>query len=223
MTQDADLFAPESQLPVGYGLGMSERAVEFGWAMAQNPRGRVLDAGSTFNHPYALDAILPIAETLTIATLTPEPCSYPERGATYVYEDLRSLPFVGGAFDTVMSLSVLEHVGLDTSLYGAKAAPADDPQAEARRAMRELARVVRPGGTLLFSVPFGRAESHGWVRVLDLPAVLALIAVARPAAHVLQVYHDTGRGWQRVAAEDAAGARYRTYQAEAVACVRLEM
>lgn len=138
---------------------MSERAVELGWVMAQNPRGTKRDAGSTLNRPFALDALLPEAETLTIATLYPEPRSYPEPGARYVNEDLRALPFPDRAFDTVISISVLEHVGLDTSLYGAEAHPAPDPQAEAKRAMRELARVVRPGGKILFSVPFGHAES----------------------------------------------------------------
>lgn len=48
--------------------------------------------------------------------------------------DVRALPFAGASFDVVVSTSTLDHFEIPTDLP---------------RALRELARIVRPGGTLL--------------------------------------------------------------------------
>jgi SAM-dependent methyltransferase len=72
--------------------------------------------------------------------------------------NLESLPFDDGAFDLVLSSQVIEHV-LD--------APA---------AMRELARVLRPGGTLIISTD---NEDNRITRALNAPrnAVVALLGL----------------------------------------------
>lgn len=53
-----------------------------------------------------------------------------------VYGDAAALPFADATFDTVMLLDVLEHV------------------AEPEVALREVARVLAPGGRLLLTIPF---------------------------------------------------------------------
>lgn len=53
-----------------------------------------------------------------------------------VFADGASLPFAAASFDTVLLLEVLEHV------------------ADAERVLAEINRVLKPGGTLLVSVPF---------------------------------------------------------------------
>jgi SAM-dependent methyltransferase len=53
-----------------------------------------------------------------------------------VFADGSALPFVEASFDTVLLLEVLEHV------------------ADARAVLAEIARVLKPGGLLLLSVPF---------------------------------------------------------------------
>ena len=63
---------------------------------------------------------------------------------TAVNGDALSLPFADGAFDRVIAAEVLEHV------------PADGV------AMAELARVLRPGGTLAVTVPRWLAERVCW-------------------------------------------------------------
>jgi SAM-dependent methyltransferase len=59
---------------------------------------------------------------------------------SYLRAEITELPLGEGTFDTVFSISVIEHL--------------DPPGAE--KAMRELARVLRPGGRLLLTTDYAR-------------------------------------------------------------------
>ena len=228
-------FRDGRRLPLGYGRGFDERVVEYPWLLAQRPDGRVLDAGSTLNHAHVLDRLLPRFDALHIVTLAPEAPSFPERRISYVYADLRELPYRDAFFDTAVSLSTLEHVGMDNSVYGLGEGRAADPDAELARAVAELRRVVRPGGLLLVSVPYGRSEDHGWFCQFDRAAVERLVAMARPRGASVTVFRYTKSGWDRSGLKRASGARYRDYggdprpvddlaaAARAVACLRLQL
>ena len=65
--------------------------------------------------------------------------------------DLLRLPFTNGELKSLSCLHVIEHIGLGR--YG----DAVDPDGD-RKAARELARVVAPGGSLLVVVPVGAAK-----------------------------------------------------------------
>jgi SAM-dependent methyltransferase len=64
--------------------------------------------------------------------------------AGMVQGDARRLPFADASFDRVIAAEVLEHI-------------VDD-----RRAMAELARVLRPGGTMAVTVPRFGPEAVNW-------------------------------------------------------------
>jgi SAM-dependent methyltransferase len=209
-------------LPSGYGLHFDERVVELPWVMAQRPRGRVLDAGSALNHGWFLDALLPKIDELHIVTLAPEPEAFTQRGVSYAYADLRELPYRDGLFDTIISVSTLEHVGMDNTGYGADVAAEADPDVALAAALQELRRVLAPGGRILVTVPYGRPERHGWLRQFDAAALDRLVGNAAPEQHELSVYRHGERGWQPSGVEDAAAASYGDHKAEAVALLRLE-
>jgi SAM-dependent methyltransferase len=63
--------------------------------------------------------------------------------------DLHALPFEDRSVESISCLHVIEHVGLGR--YGDPL----DPQGDLS-AMRELQRVVRPGGSLLIATPVGK-------------------------------------------------------------------
>jgi SAM-dependent methyltransferase len=63
--------------------------------------------------------------------------------------DLLQLPFAAGTIQSLSCMHVVEHVGLGR--YGDPLDPLGD-----HKAMKELARVLAPGGCLLFVVPVGR-------------------------------------------------------------------
>jgi SAM-dependent methyltransferase len=221
------------RLPRGFGAGLDERVVEYPWLLAQAPRGRTLDAGSTLNHAHILDRVQPLVDELHIVTLAPEAQSFPERGVSYVYADLRRLPYRDRYFDTVVSLSTLEHVGKDNSRYGGPEGEGD-PDEALGRALAELSRVLAPGGTMLISVPYGRREDHKWFRQLDEEDVGRLVALATPRRFELTVFAYEQSGWRKSSPRAAENARYRDFTsdprpvpdlaaaARAVACLRME-
>jgi SAM-dependent methyltransferase len=148
-----------------------------------------------------------------------------------MFADLRKLPLRDGTYDRVLSLSTLEHVGLDLGHFGADGGARQDPQQGALTAADELRRVLRPGGDALLTVPVGVPETFDWVRSLSLDELDALIERFDPAGVEISYFrHDDG--WQRVEREGVEGARYRDHlsgdaprngivAAEAIACVAL--
>jgi hypothetical protein len=226
-----ELFRQGDELPLGFGTGLDERVIEYPWALAHLPGGKTLDAGSTLNHAHILDRFEPRVSELHIVTLTPEDASFPERGVSYVYADLRALPLREGYYQTIVSLSTLEHVGMETGRYGGERREGD-PQRELEAALEELRRVAAPSATLLATVPYGEAEDLGWLRVFDQDGVDQLVASLDSQESEVVVYAYSERGWQRSDPEAAAGARYRDYYADrtpvedraaaarAVACIR---
>ena len=161
--------------------------------------------------------------SLTIVTLAPERRSWPERGVRYLYQDLRALELADDSFDVAVSISTLEHVGLDNSRYYDSDAPRGDPNRDAQAAMRELRRVVKPGGTLLMTVPFGRAWRNDWVRTFDAGELDALVASVDPVAVDESIFRRGRGGWRRADRRRAADAVYRRFWSEAVACVRIRL
>ena len=73
----------------------------------------MLDAGSTLNHAHILQRLRPAMDKLHIVTLAPEERAFPELDVSYLFADLRDLPLSDDVYDQVVSISTLEHVGLD--------------------------------------------------------------------------------------------------------------
>jgi ubiquinone/menaquinone biosynthesis C-methylase UbiE len=78
------------------------------------------------------------------------------------------LPFPDASFDVAVSLSTIEHIGLDW--YAPINAESTD-----HGAMAELLRVLKPGGRLLLTVPFGRPVTTRVHRVYDSARLDALL------------------------------------------------
>jgi SAM-dependent methyltransferase len=77
-----------------------------------------------------------------------------------VRADIAHLPFLDGVFDVAVSLSTLEHVGLDA--YGPVSKATSD-----QRAVDEVRRALRPGGRFILTVPFGQPATTRLQRVYD--------------------------------------------------------
>jgi SAM-dependent methyltransferase len=111
--------------------------------LAQTRPAQHVDVGSSVMMVSVLSAQVPVI------FVDYRPLQVALNGIVGVGADITRLPFADGSVESVSSLHVIEHVGLGR--YG-------DPirAGGARHAARELARVVKRGGSLFVSVPVGR-------------------------------------------------------------------
>lgn len=222
----------DGRLPDGFGEGMDERIVEYPWVLARIPPDatRLLDAGSTLNYAWVADHPALAGKEVVVFTLSPEGV-LGRRNFSYLYGDLRSTLLRDGCMDAAVCLSTLEHVGMDNESYtGSTRDTAHEPRAY-RAALIELRRVLRPGGPLLLTVPFGRARDLGWLQQFDARGLDDIIdTFGGTTADVRYFRHRSGSGWQVASAEECADAEfiYRTRaahsietRATAVACLDL--
>lgn len=231
------LLLDGAELPARYGYRIDERAVEYPWLFAQLPKksGRMLDAGSALNHCFLLERTPLKNAQLTIMTLAPEKRCFWERSISYVFGDLRKMLFADSVFDVVVSISTIEHIGLDnTMLYTGDAAKKESDALGFMPAVTEFRRVLRPGGVCLITVPFGRRGVHGWYQVFDRDLVEKVIHAFQPSSHTVEYFGYGMDGWRRVDAEEVADAEFfdvhegRPFGADfaagarGLACIRME-
>jgi SAM-dependent methyltransferase len=74
-------------------------------------------------------------------------CNRAKGSAQFAIQDARSLQYAANQFDVVYSMSVLEHI---------------EGESGDAEGVREMVRVLKPGGLLLLSVPFGKAYMEQW-------------------------------------------------------------
>jgi SAM-dependent methyltransferase len=185
-------------LPRDYGIGMDERCVEYPWFVTQASRQakEYLDAGSTLNNRLILDLSLWTGKRLTILTLAPEPTCLWRRGISYQFADLRNLPFRDHWFDEIACLSTLEHVGMDNSLHTRSLTERNGEKEGFESALLEMKRVLKPGGRLLLSVPFGDYQDWGLFQQFDAALLKRAADVFSPARREDRWYRYSRQGWQ---------------------------
>jgi SAM-dependent methyltransferase len=119
-------------------------------ATAPRARGRLLDVGcgnkpyEPIFRPYVSEYIGIEHEAMFAHTQSANRADKPD-----LYYDGKRLPFDDASFDTVLNVQVLEHT--------------PEPQ----HLVREMGRVLRPGGLLIVSVPFSfrlHEEPHDYFR-----------------------------------------------------------
>jgi SAM-dependent methyltransferase len=204
-------------LPAGYGVRLDERIIEYPWLLSRLPHGpgRLLDAGSVLNFDFILEQPALQAKRVFISTLAPER-HRPRvpRHTSYVYEDLRDTCFRDAYFDWVVCLSTLEHVGLDNTRFYTDDVSKREESGDAYLGVAaELMRVLRPGGTLYLSVPFGAHRNHGWLQVFDAAMLDRLLDALAPASHIEHHFRYTAAGWQVSSRKDSRDATYFDYHA----------
>lgn len=184
-------------LPAGYGRYLDERTVEYPWLFAnlRSEPAMVLDAGSVLNASHLIAHRLLKNKKLHIVTLAPEDSCFWRLGVSYLFSDLRSLPYADGVFDQVVCISTLEHVGKDNGIYTNDDAFRENRHADFQTAIRELSRVCKAGGQLFLSVPFGRYTDFGWYQQFDSHLLDRAIEAFGPADVEETFFRYVDGGW----------------------------
>jgi hypothetical protein len=187
------------KLPDGYGFRIDERIIEYPWLISRLPSGsgNLLDAGSVLNHDFILSQETIAEKRVFISTLAPESACFWKLGVSYLYHDLRNTCYRDNIFDWIVSLSTIEHIGMDNSmLYSKEISAKESDHRSYLNAVTEFRRILRPGGKLYLSVPFGVYKNHGWFQVFDGPMVDGLITRFGPAKLSEYYFRYKKEGWK---------------------------
>jgi SAM-dependent methyltransferase len=190
-------FNSDSLLP-GYGFRIDERIIEYPWLLSLLPSGsgKLLDAGSVLNNELIISHPLIADKKLFVSTLAPETVCFWEKGVSYVYEDLRETCYRDNFFDWIICLSTLEHIGFDNSfLYTQDKSRKEKDINAYQTALKEFHRILKPGGMLYLSFPFGKYLDHGWFQVFDASMVDNVIDVFSPSAVKEDHFRYEPDGW----------------------------
>ncbi|MDP2815693.1 MAG: methyltransferase domain-containing protein [Rectinemataceae bacterium] len=228
-------FGNNDELPANYGDHLDERVVEFPWIFArlEHGDGRLLDAGSALNFSYLMDHGVMVQKRIVIYTLSPEGV-IKRPNISYVYGDLRHTFFQDESFDEIVCISTLEHIGMNnTMLYSADAHFEENRPEDYLQVIHEFRRLLKTGGKLLVTVPYGCYENHGWLQQFDRTMVEAVLHSFDGSTFEVAYYRYGSMGWQISSANDCSDCAYfdihhrQGYEpdyvaaARAVACIEM--
>jgi SAM-dependent methyltransferase len=183
-----------------YGLHLDERVIEYPWLFSRLPEndGRLLDAGSALNFGYLLSHERLACKQIFISTLSPEVYSYWRRGISYVFEDLRQTCYCENYFDWVACISTIEHIGLDNyMLYTKDQSKLENRKDDYLRVISEMRRVLKPGGKLFLTFPFGKYRNHGWFQIFDADMVEMVRETFAPTHAEESFFKYDTVGWRK--------------------------
>ena len=178
-----------------------ERVIEIPWVLSRLREGRVLEVGHANAEAPYLAALLRSGVELVGADLVEADLD----GAETVQADARSLPFASDSFDQALFVSTLEHIGSDNTVYGLGTEEDDRGRLQA---LQEIRRVVRPGGTLLVTVPIGEPGDNGWFWQDDVAGWTRLFVSAGLFVEEEEAYELHEDGWRVEPVFHSAGVRY---------------
>lgn len=140
------------------GMVTTERVIEYPFVFQHlnGVDGPILDLGCCHSRlPLAL-----ASRGFRVVGMDFNPYPYRHPGLRALRADIMKIPFGEGTFSAVLAVSVIEHIGIGH--YGEPEANIGD-----QVAVREIARILKPGGKALITVPYGQAHTNDWMRVYD--------------------------------------------------------
>lgn len=201
-------------LPDNYGKGMTERVVEILVARLTYGTGKkILDVGHsnvTEAHLRMLKSLTPPLD-ITGIDITPATDAIKPYYTRSVVGNVINTNFPDNEFDLIWCISAIEHFGMDNSIYTDQFTL--DTEMD-KRALEEMMRILKVGGTIYISIPFGKFEDHGWLKNYDKERWDSLLSIARPSSDVNELYFEYSDedGWRSVKADELSNTGYSDHQ-----------
>jgi SAM-dependent methyltransferase len=147
-----------------------DRVVEEPWVISKvRPGERILDIGSATSRYLTK---FPSDCKIYGIDIRPGPA---QAGIALLRANLMFAPFRPGSFDAITCVSTIEHIGC--FVYGQFVDRFGDEVA-----MRHMRLLLRPGGRLLLTTPFGKGAVYSWLRVYNKTTFGRLIGGFKPVS-----------------------------------------
>ena len=200
-------FGAGEQLEEDFAIGLDERTVEYPWIFSKlsDKKSRILDAGSTFNFSQIVNLDILKQKDLSILTYFPEENIFNNKRISYIYSDLREVPFRDEWFDEIVCQSTIEHIEMDNSIYGYDTGKVREEKKnyEYLKAVNELVRVLKKKGVFLLTFPYGEFENHGFFQQFDREMLNRLEQLLKKYGECdLSFFMYRQKGWSIVTQEE---------------------
>jgi SAM-dependent methyltransferase len=221
-------FCGNGELPENYGYRLDERVVELPWVFAHlsDEGSWLLDAGSALNFPYLLRHDVMKHKRIVIYTLSPEDVVR-QANVSYIYGDLRHTLLREECFDEIVCISTLEHIGMNnTLLYSGDACFKENRPEDYQKVVDEFRRLLKPGGKLLLTVPYGHYQNLGWLQLFDKAMIEKVLQTFRGSAFQIVYYRYDDDRWRISTGDDCFHCTYfdihhrQDYESDYVAAAR---
>lgn len=174
----------------------SDRFIEYPWMLESITisEGKLLDIGSTISDK--LYEILP--KTIEIHTLNLNEKNVQNPNIKFKRGDIRKTDCPGDHFDCITCISTLEHIGVSGRYHSD-----EDPQGDLK-AMQEIRRILKPGGILLVSVPYGAKDVLPINRLYNKERIGKLFEGLAIQEQIFRKYDKSWNAWIKTTEEEAA-------------------
>jgi ubiquinone/menaquinone biosynthesis C-methylase UbiE len=135
---------------------------------------------------------------------------------SFIVGDLREMILRDESMDVVVCISTLEHIGLDnTLLYTDQRRFRENSPQDFGVVLREFRRILRPGGRLLLTVPFGVAARLRWLQQFDHRGVGEIMRAFGGDVLDESYFKYEPTGWTRSSAAACVACEYFDVHAKA--------
>lgn len=183
------------------GRYLDERIIEYPYVfneLINLENKRILDAGSALNFEICIKNPIIRRNKLSIMTLSHEKNNFCNLNVDYIYGDLRKTFFKDETFDVIVSISTIEHIGLDNSiLYTKDMTFKEREENNFLEAIMEFKRILKSNGKCIITVPCGRRMNLKWLQIFDEEMIEAIIKEFEPKNYRLEYFQNSDIGWSK--------------------------
>jgi len=126
---------------------------------------------------------------------------------------MRNSCFKDKYFDCIVCLSVIEHIGMDnTILYTDEKKMGEYKNKDYLLFIKETHRILKYGGILYLSIPYGKNINHEWLQIFDENMITNLINEFNPSKAIEHIFTYSENGWIQSDKQSASKSEYFDYR-----------
>ena len=215
------LFEEDGEGVLKPDLVIDERVYENSFvisSMINKPKGKIIELGDASNQ----NVLMALFPEMGFDYCGVDRQDFPFRygGYRHVTADAKEkLPFSDGHFDYAISISTIEHIGV-----GGRYGENEDLEGD-KKAVSELSRVLKKGGTMLVTVPFNGKQTRmfkPYCRTYDLERIRYLFDRDGLKIKKIRVRVINGSTYEPMEMDEAVKLDFQHSGTNAVALIEIE-